>query len=71
VTAQEEVEEAAHAESGRQGEQHLDARTVRYYTTLGLVDRPTGYEGGVAVMESAICCSCWPSRRSSPVFASP
>jgi DNA-binding transcriptional MerR regulator len=25
------------------------ARTIRYYTGLGLVDRPIGYEGGVAM----------------------
>ena len=25
------------------------ARTIRYYTGLGLVDRPVGYEGGVAM----------------------
>jgi len=24
------------------------ARTIRYYTSLGLVDRPLGYEGGIA-----------------------
>jgi DNA-binding transcriptional MerR regulator len=25
-----------------------NARTIRYYTTLGLVDKPLGYDGGVA-----------------------
>jgi len=28
--------------------QILSARTIRYYTSLGLVDRPLAYDGGVA-----------------------
>jgi len=68
VTAQEEVEKRHMPSPGGKVNSTLNARTVRYYTTLGLVDRPTGYEGGVACYGERICCSAGHQGRSSPSF---
>ena len=39
-----------------------DTRTIRYYTTLGLLDRPAEMRGRTALYAGGICSSSWPSR---------
>ena len=38
-----------------------DLRTIRYYTTLGLLDRPAAMRGGRPCMGSGTCSSSWRS----------
>ncbi|MCA9795108.1 MAG: MerR family transcriptional regulator [Candidatus Eremiobacteraeota bacterium] len=45
---QEELERRKIPNPGGRVSQVPSARTIRYYTSLGLVDRPLGYDGGVA-----------------------
>lgn len=45
---QAELEERKIPNPGGRVSQVPSARTIRYYTSLGLVDRPLGYDGGVA-----------------------
>ncbi len=45
---QEELEKRKIPNPGGRVSQVPSARTIRYYTSLGLVDRPLGYDGGVA-----------------------
>ena len=46
--SQQELERRRIPNPGGRVSQVPSARTIRYYTSLGLVDRPLGYEGGVA-----------------------
>ena len=46
--AQDELERRNFANPGGRVAAVPNARTIRYYTTLGLVDRPSSYEAGVA-----------------------
>jgi DNA-binding transcriptional MerR regulator len=46
--SQRELEQRKIPNPGGRVSQVLSARTIRYYTSLGLVDRPTSYDGGVA-----------------------
>lgn len=46
--AEEELSARGILRSGGRVSERLTARTVRYYTSLGLVDRPLGYQGGRA-----------------------
>lgn len=45
---QEELEKRKIALPAGRVSQVPSARTIRYYTSLGLVDRPLGYDGGIA-----------------------
>lgn len=45
---QAELEKRKIPNPGGRVSQVPSARTIRYYTSLGLVDRPLGYDGGVA-----------------------
>jgi DNA-binding transcriptional MerR regulator len=47
--SQTELEQRRIPNPGGRVSQVPSARTIRYYTSLGLVDRPMGYEGGVAM----------------------
>jgi DNA-binding transcriptional MerR regulator len=46
--SQRELEERKIPNPGGRVSQTLSARTIRYYTSLGLVDRPLSYDGGIA-----------------------
>lgn len=46
--SQRELETRKIPNPGGRVSQVLSARTIRYYTSLGLVDRPLAYDGGVA-----------------------
>jgi len=46
--SQRELEQRKIPNPGGRVSQVLSARTIRYYTSLGLVDRPISYDGGVA-----------------------
>lgn len=46
--SQRELEHRKIPNPGGRVSQILSARTIRYYTSLGLVDRPLAYDGGVA-----------------------
>ena len=46
--SQRELEQRKIPNPGGRVSQVLSARTIRYYTSLGLVDRPSSYDGGVA-----------------------
>lgn len=46
--SQRELEERKIPNPGGRVSQTLSARTIRYYTSLGLVDRPHTYDGGIA-----------------------
>lgn len=46
--SQRELEMRKIPNPGGRVSQTLSARTIRYYTSLGLVDRPSSYDGGVA-----------------------
>ena len=46
--SQRELEKRKIPNPGGRVSQVLSARTIRYYTSLGLVDRPSSYDGGVA-----------------------
>ena len=46
--SQRELEQRKIPNPGGRVSQVLSARTIRYYTSLGLVDRPLAYDGGVA-----------------------
>jgi DNA-binding transcriptional MerR regulator len=46
--SQRELEDRKIPNPGGRVSQTLSARTIRYYTSLGLVDRPLAYDGGVA-----------------------
>jgi DNA-binding transcriptional MerR regulator len=46
--AQADIERRRWPSPGGRVNTTLNGRTVRYYTTSGLMDRPSGYDGGVA-----------------------
>lgn len=46
--SQRELEVRKIPNPGGRVSQTLSARTIRYYTSLGLVDRPLAYDGGIA-----------------------